>query len=390
MADLDLATALQMFTQGTKELAYTRALTNANDTVRQIKASTIAEEQKRSALHDVANQLTMQMASLGTPATTIQAVSNSISPKFGSPEEMNMEALLTGNHQLEELAKKQQKFKFDLEEKMLLAQAKALKDSPLGREKLEQHRQEFATKKLQDFAKSINPMVASSKTPFGQWAATEARGERIEAVLGDPSKWSNLTHEQLSVIAAGVAQMSKGGVPTDVEMRELIPLSAQIQQAKLQAKLTGKPVPLDLSGYANLYHGIVEREGMKSKEKLLDNILLGIKTSGHIAKLDPQAFAGTAAETLKQVGIMVDPNTIEYKNGKVKIPELEGIMADADRVPAQVDQVLKLANSSSDKDASARMEAQRFLASFGLSPNTSKLQATKIIRSIIKQKAFSY
>jgi hypothetical protein len=74
----DLFKGMQMFQQGMKELAFTRAL-------------------QRSALQQISNSLVTQMAQYGVPATTIEQVKQAVGPmQFGTPQAAAMEGLLSG------------------------------------------------------------------------------------------------------------------------------------------------------------------------------------------------------------------------------------------------------------------------------------------------------
>lgn len=74
----DLFKALNMFSEGVKDLQTRRTINGANDQVQEIKASDLKEEEKQSQYKQVANQLTIKMAGLGVPATTIQAVGGAV------------------------------------------------------------------------------------------------------------------------------------------------------------------------------------------------------------------------------------------------------------------------------------------------------------------------
>lgn len=82
MADLeDLFKGLDRFVGGVRELQIGRALNSANEQVQQIRSTETDVAQKQNALRDVANQLTMNLTQLGTPASQIENVASTIAPK---------------------------------------------------------------------------------------------------------------------------------------------------------------------------------------------------------------------------------------------------------------------------------------------------------------------
>lgn len=74
----DLFKALNMFSQGVKDLQTVRTINNANSEVQRIKASTLKEEEKTAEMKGVANQLTLQMAGLGVAPQTVAQLSGAI------------------------------------------------------------------------------------------------------------------------------------------------------------------------------------------------------------------------------------------------------------------------------------------------------------------------
>lgn len=80
MSNQDLFTALNMFKQSVGELKIQRTIAGANEAVQQIRGSELDDAAKQTELRNVANSLTMQMAGLGAPATTIQQVAGAVAP----------------------------------------------------------------------------------------------------------------------------------------------------------------------------------------------------------------------------------------------------------------------------------------------------------------------
>jgi hypothetical protein len=101
----DLFKALKMFSDGTKELAFTNALDQANQQVQDIKTSIDDKQQQRLALQDVSNRLVTQMAQYGVPATTMAQVAGAVGPKhYNTPAEAAIEGTLGGDKTLVDAA----------------------------------------------------------------------------------------------------------------------------------------------------------------------------------------------------------------------------------------------------------------------------------------------
>lgn len=97
----DLFKSLQMFSQGVKEYQLQSAIGQANDHVQQIKAADLNEQQKRSELQSLSNQLVGHLAGLGASGTQIQAAGMAVGPKqFATADQAMLEGTLTGNTDL--------------------------------------------------------------------------------------------------------------------------------------------------------------------------------------------------------------------------------------------------------------------------------------------------
>lgn len=389
MAMDDLFNSLKMFTEGVQSYQLQSAIGQANDHVQQIKAADLNDQQKRSELQSLSNQLVGHLAGLGATDVQIQAAAKSTAPKqFGNSNQMFMESQLTGDAGLGAEAKATQRFEND--PKFDLARLKAqYKANPLVQEALDEKKTEFNIRQLKAMGDDVSEAKASSRTPFGQWATVEGRGARLEAVLGDKSKWKNLTEAELSLVGEGLVQMSKGGVATQEESAAIKPWTAAIQAARAKAAATGGPVALDLSGFGQVYNKVIQSEDMASKEKMLDMVMNRLNQSAHIADRGPEAaaqFRLTASKALGQFGLVVDPSTIKVntKNG-VRIPEIEGAMNAANEAVPVVKQALKDANSP---DSNSALAARNTLRALGISADTSPAEAIKIVRRKIKSKIF--
>lgn len=82
-ADESLFKALDMFTEGVKSLQMNRSLSQANDTVAEIKRSELNEQEQMKAIRGVADDLTLRLVGGGVPASSIDQVRQA----FGSGQQ---------------------------------------------------------------------------------------------------------------------------------------------------------------------------------------------------------------------------------------------------------------------------------------------------------------
>lgn len=312
MADMDLGQALSMFKEGAQQLSLSRALSQANDQVQQIKSSELNDQQQRQQLQQLSNSLVTHMAGMGIPATTIQAVAGAVGPKqFANSNQMYMEGALTGNQQLMNEAGDVQKHEQNPESAIAKIQAKAAANDPYRQAMADEKKNQFTTKQFSKFSTDLDSQAASSRSAFGQWSQVEGRGDRLKSILGDPSSWSSMTPEQLELVKEGVVQMSKGGTMTESDHKALSPWMAKISAARAQTALTGKPVSLDLSGFANLYSGLIKKESDAATSNIQKTILTRATGNMKLYERDPDQFKATIADRLnKQAGLNVNPDDI--------------------------------------------------------------------------------
>jgi hypothetical protein len=81
LQDNDVLAGLQMFQQSVQSLAQTRAISQARETVDQIHASDLDEEQKLSAFKQLGRQFAFQAASMGMPLEQAKGLAEMIAPK---------------------------------------------------------------------------------------------------------------------------------------------------------------------------------------------------------------------------------------------------------------------------------------------------------------------
>jgi len=97
MGDLTLGQALQLFKDGSNELALTRATTQAQEATQQIKRSELDESQQRQALTEVADGFVLRLTGLGVNPVSINQAARAVAPApFKDSSELAQEAAFLG------------------------------------------------------------------------------------------------------------------------------------------------------------------------------------------------------------------------------------------------------------------------------------------------------
>lgn len=88
--------AMELFSQGVKDVQLQRTLSSANEEVQKIRAAEMDEDQRAAELRNIAQNLTFNMASIGAPAAQIESVTQNLAPK---PQLLQTadQAILMGN-----------------------------------------------------------------------------------------------------------------------------------------------------------------------------------------------------------------------------------------------------------------------------------------------------
>lgn len=113
----DLFKAFSMFQGGLRDLAFTKALTGANEQVAQIKDSTLNEAQQMQQLRNVAQGLTFKMAGMGVPASTMEAVIGATAPKPPTVQTAE-QAMIMGSPDQQKSGQNVMKMEFEHKQKL--------------------------------------------------------------------------------------------------------------------------------------------------------------------------------------------------------------------------------------------------------------------------------
>lgn len=310
MADLDLATALQMFNEGTNKLALTRALSGATDQVNQIKASELDDQEKRAQLQGISNNLVMNMAALGTPATTMQLVQGAVGPKqYANANAMNMDALLTGNQNLGAEAQKQSDFENN--PKYMIAAMKAqLKNDPVKKAQFDALQDERFRKHIAN----LDKVVDTQSTRFGNISKLQGVNNRIQdamTMLEDPNTISRLGIQETARVFDSI--LSQGGA-TIQGTHDVTPETLKQWMAKSREFITSKPSSISMPEFIDFY-----KQRLSKIQGVNEGIIRGaqknlIESRGQtFHEMNPDQFRMYVENKIPGMTVTVDPKTKKIK-----------------------------------------------------------------------------
>jgi hypothetical protein len=381
MADMDLMSALQMFASGAKELGTARAIASANDQVQQIKASTLDDMQKRAALQDVSNQVVQHLAMTGTPATTMQAVAGAIGPKqYAGANQMNMDALETGNKNLAAMAQQQQAFEQNPQYAIEKIKAKAA-NAPmnlLAQQKFKEQQDEFTTKQFATFSKTLDNTDAV-RNAFGKTGQGLQRANQIDALIGKAGdsvqSMNQLPPQMVAELATATASMVKGGqAPTDADIKHFMVSSMGMDKAKAEQYLTNGVHGAEAGQFVQLYQKAAHRERAELQAQNDETVLKRAQGNLSLYKRDPDQFKQTVADRL---GVSVDDVVVDPKKKTVTTKQQMQIQADTDLAMSNLNKAYIGIQSS---DPAVQAQAAQVFKVLGVDPKAPRRQTLEDVK----------
>jgi hypothetical protein len=312
----DLMAAMKMFKDGAQDLAASRAISQANEHVQQVKASEMSEAQKRAELTNLSSQLVSHLAMNNVPATTIQAVAGQMGPKqYANSSQMYADAKLTNNPTLASYAGEVQDFendpKFELKKLGAAMHVNRLND-PTYMMKVEQAKDQFNVKEFAKFSERLDPNK-EVRSSFGRAAQGLQATNKIEALIGKAAyslkEANKLPPEMAQEIATGVAGVVKSGTPTAHEIHAWAPNTRGMDEARLKQYVTNELQGANAGQWIQLYAKGMKRERAELQYEVDRTILQRAQGQFSLYKNDPQLFKRTLADRLglAEEDIVVDP-----------------------------------------------------------------------------------
>lgn len=326
----DLFQALNMFKQGVNELQTARVIQGANQQVQSIRASEASEADKRNQLTAISHQLVGQLGALGAPVSDIAQQAANVAPtQFADANHMYEQGVLTGNKELQDMAKKQQKFQFDLEEKKALLAAKL--DPMLQMKKMMLEQQNY--KDISSQLEKVDKRVDTQTSRFGNIAKLQGVNNQIQDARTLINS-GQVTRQSLRELAVKWDSMLSQGASTISGADHLEPNIRAQMRAKVQEFLTNKPVNIakDVQEFTDFYSHAFDR---------LEEVNKGIITDAQKKIIQPvlqpmakhseggaQAVEDYVKNKLGLEGVSVDRKTgkINFGQAAGQPPQMKAVM----------------------------------------------------------------
>jgi hypothetical protein len=197
-----------------------------------------------------------------------------------------------------------------------------------------------ADEKTRDkIAKSVNGLMATSRSVMGQQLALANRGVHAMNMLNSESDPSKLSAAAISEGYVALASMIKGSALTESDKHELIqnPLSAQA--SRIMTNITGEPMPANAPGIVNFLKHSLNRQIETSRKLVEPQFNLVEKANKNWIANHPEDWqelkqAGLETVGLGQTNQMAntaevtdeDKQAIEWAKSNPKDPRAEQIL----------------------------------------------------------------
>jgi hypothetical protein len=303
MADegLSLKDALGMFVQGTRDLATSKALTEANERVQQIKMSGIKDADQRMALGQIAQNLVTSMISHGASAAQVDQARMNFTPKsFQSADQARLEGIMSGNQGLVQAADQADRESVTSNIQLLSAQegvrTRATKEQESFRERMQERlfNQQEKLKEMDlkraefKLAKKKNEELKQAQIDFETNAAAALRNLDAlkDTVSGSGNYESNSTYNPFSNKEAS-ADLSQNFLDTAIAYAKIVDPTSVAREGEVEtAKKYAIPAGFDVSNKTTL------QAIKKMKEKIIERM----KDRRKLSLMDRQGLADLGAD----------------------------------------------------------------------------------------------
>lgn len=380
MASSELFQALSMFNQGVSDLQTSRALTQANEAVRQVKNSELEDHEKTQQLRSVAEGLTLELARFGHPAEAAKAVATAFKPETPPLIQSYDQAMVYGSPGQRKLATQAEAFKTD--EKIRLKGAPDGKE-PGGGDPMKNFFKEQTAFSM--FDKNVSP--DSQRTgSLAQSAKTVERGNNLQALIGNGTDLNKLPRVQVTEIASAMAQMVMNGAVTEGELKMFYPDTIGMDLARKGEYIANRPLPANQADFVKLYQKAAYRESSLASNRIQESILSKATANSKLTGLSPTAesrFKETVAAKMNQYGWGGSADDVQITpSGKVTTTDWQKRDNKLAILTAGVKEA-KLALKSDD--AASAKKARDFFSRLGV----SEKMASSEIQQVLKYRVIS-
>ncbi len=284
MADqeLGLKDALSMFVQGAKSYGLSKAISDAQDQVQQIKMAGLKSAEQRQALGSVSQNLIAQMSGMGADAATVQNMRLSMKPpEANTVDEMMIQAAQSGNTEEMAQAKKIAEFHSFLKERQIAAGRMPSAAQDKATELKNAMAFEGATKHISD---KVNEYNASSRSVAGRLGNVVASVKEAKALLAGDM----FTRMSQVEAAKTIDKILSGGASTISGAEELAPKTSAGLASDIMLRLTNKPTDMGAPELKKYYSDIIERMESTTQAMIGEGKLGAMKAYSQTLARDPE------------------------------------------------------------------------------------------------------
>lgn len=298
MALDDLFQAMNMFKQGVTEYAAARGINQAHQQVLDLKNQQLDAMTERQGLGSIAQNLTMNLASIGAPLSQIQAAVGAVTPAaIEDANDAHLQGLMAGpkGAGLLQLANSQQNF--EMRPDIIKETMKEKEDS----DKADAKQSTADLKRSTEFGKQLDP-TQSRAGEFGKLYQQMFQTKKLNALTNNGANL-NLTEANQQEFALGLHRLISGGASAHVDqVKAMLPQSFVNASKRGESYALNEPLPLNNQAWIQSLMATVNREGDVATQAYKE---VGYRRAQNYEDLDSKVFD----QKLNAAGLNAD----EYK-----------------------------------------------------------------------------
>lgn len=262
----DLAKSFQMFHDGVKEYAVASGINKAHEQVLNLKSQSLDQLEERQGLTDIANNLTMGLASLGAPLGQIQAAVGAVAPvAFKDAQDMALQSSLMPGAKGQALmgaANTVQKFEEDPKARAIdragMWQMKAAEmQGARAMERANEKQSATTLKRFDNLDNELDP-TRGRTGPFGQLTTQLNQIEKADALF---TGGYDMTKPMTEEVALGLHRLLSGSNAAHVEqVKALIPNTAMSDWQSMKSYFDNNPEKLGNAAFMKKLKETYDRE----------------------------------------------------------------------------------------------------------------------------------
>lgn len=313
-----LEQGMRIFNQGISRLTLQRSLSKANKAIEEINASEdLEDKERRTALQNVARNLSLQLAKTGVGAATIKTLTEQFQSQPRQRLNSIQQALIDSDPANRALGRQALVTKNMIEKSI----ANSFKEDPSKKpltpaQKFK--REKFRRTQFNKLADKIDPS-AEVRSAFGKLAQNINRINAAEAILAGVQDRGTLSPVETKELALSVAEvLTQGQAVTDERLKELSANALNLKVAEAEQFLESGVRPANIPEFIDLYAKLLRRERNVAEARIEEFIRKRTKGFIGLANDSPQQFKNVVASAMQEAGvtpddIIITKNDIKYR-----------------------------------------------------------------------------